>query len=295
MSDRPERDAWDFGEDEAAVDEPYDDGAWEEELPAGGGGGYERSGAGGPPRGALLTALAVMVVLALGIAAAVLADDDDDGDREDAASELDTNDRSTSSSSSTTSTTAGAGAGDTTPTIGPGSSSTTTPRVTSTTRRGATTTTVAEPLADPDCETWEGQTEPVPADWAERWQTMPQPNKPAMVTICIDDTTPKVGQTVVVTLQGDDPDAVIVEQECGWRILLEGDEPNTCRDYLTPHDGPRPTPPPELGYVLVRRTHVYGTPGTRTIVGTVQSSRYEGYTSPYASSARAGLPIVVHP
>ena len=304
MSDRTDWDAWDFGDDpdEGAWDDP-DEAQWHDEPPppANGEDGWGPARGGGPPRGALLAALALMLVLAVGIAAALLRDDGDgDGDGDEASSELDTDDEpsstssSSSSSSSTTATSTVEGSGGSVPDVGSGSS-TTARRGTSTTQRASTTSTRPEDTDDPACASGSsGGVIPVEDGWQERWQTMPRPNDPARISICIDDKTPKVGQTVTVTLRADDPDAVIVEQECGYLLEWEGAQPNLCRDYLIPHEGPRPTPPQQPGHVIVRFTHVYGTPGGRTIVGTVRSSRYEGYRSPYADEARADLPVVVH-
>jgi hypothetical protein len=307
MSDRTDWDAWDFGDDpdEGSWDEPTAvREPWHDEPVAAddGGGGWGPAPGGGPPRGALLAALAVMLVLAVGIAAVVLRDDDggsDDGD-ETSSEELDTDDEasstsSSSSSSSSSSTTVVSGTEGSVPDVG-GGSSTTRPRgSTSTTRAGSTTTSAPDGPPEPACASGSsGGVVPVSDGWQEDWQTMPRPNDPARVSICIDDRTPKVGQTVTVTLRGDDPDAVIVEQECGYLLEWEGSQGNLCRDFLVPSDGPRPTPPQEPGHVIVRFTHVYGSPGGRTIVGTVRSSRYEGYRSPYASDARADLSVIVH-
>ena len=300
MSDRGDWDPWDFGEPEGAwadpevdpYDVPPEDDSWDEERRA--------AAAGGPPRGALLAALAVMLVLAVGIAAVVVrGDDDDGGDDDETASEVETDDEPSSTSSSSSSSSSSSTSvvdGEGTPDV---------PAATSTSARGGATTTrapagvpttTAEDDKIPDCaHAGGGAAAEVPADWRDRWQSMPRPNVPARISICIDDKSPRVGQRVEVTLRADDPDAVIVEDECGYLLLWEGPVGNSCRDDVVAHDGPRPTPLQEPGHVIVRFTHVYGTAGARTIVGSVASSRWEGYLTPYANFAEARLPVTVRP
>jgi hypothetical protein len=138
-----------------------------------------------------------------------------------------------------------------------------------------------------------GPVQPVADDWGSRWQTKPEANDPVTMTICIDDATPAVGQTVRLTLTADDPDAKIVEAECGWFVTWQDDHDNLCRDFLLA--GVHPTPAEEPGHVEVSDTHVYTQPGSFTIIASVWSAEYVGYTSPYSSYVEANIPVQVHP
>jgi hypothetical protein len=268
------------GPDDPGGQADEDDGGWGDDPPA---------------RSAALRLLIGLCALLVGIglvAALAKASDDDDSDRVSA-------EESTSSSRRTTTTELElpGGASSSSTTGGGGSSTSTTSRATSTTRRPASTTTTApdDEAAEPACASaGGGQPTPVDPDWAERWQTMPKPNDPATVSICVDDVTPKVGQKITLSIVGDDPDAIFPTNECGVFITWEGEHASFCRDFLIAWEDPRPTPKEEPGHVLQYHAHTYDTPGTRTLTGSVWSAEYDGYTSPYSSRAIAELQIRVH-
>ena len=248
-------------------------------------------------RRATLVLLSAFVVLAVALGAMVAkGGDDDDDERADVDTEQET---TTSTTARPTSTSDGGASSSSSSSVAPsGGSSTSVVRgaTTTTKPRASTTTTVGrDELAEPGCASGGGGPAEGPgADWATRWQTMPRPNDPATVTICVDDVTPKVGQVVTLTLVGDDPDAVITQAECGWFIDWEGNLASLCRDALVGTLVPRPTPPEAPGHVLVRETHVYETPGQRTIGGSVTSAEWHGYRDAYSSFAEAQLNVDVH-
>ncbi|HJR24690.1 MAG TPA: hypothetical protein VJ804_04405 [Acidimicrobiales bacterium] len=269
--------------DEPPVDEPPDDGGWGADPPARQGGIR------------LLIGIAALL-LGIGLVAALQkATDDDDPDTDEVAT-----DESTTSSSRRTTTSGPLGLpGDPTSTVttdGSSGSTSSTARASSTTRRPATTTTATddEPNEPACASAGGGPATPVEADWAERWQTMPRPNDPATVSICVDDVTPAVGQRITLSIRGDDPDAIFPSTECGVFITWDGPHASFCRDFVIAWEDPRPTPKEEPGHVLQYHAHTYDTPGTKTITGSVWSAEYDGYTSPYSSRAIATLQIQVH-
>jgi hypothetical protein len=132
------------------------------------------------------------------------------------------------------------------------------------------------------------------ADWAERWQTKPEPNDPATISVCVDDLTPRVGQQITVSLVGQDPDAVILDNPCARNVRFEGEPPPMCREPEVSATGPRPTPPQRAGRLLHSAKHTYTSAGARTIVGSVTSAEWNGYTEPYSSSAAAQITVTVH-
>ncbi len=264
--------------------------------------GYEVDDRQPARRGARFVAVLIGFLLIAGAAAAILQADDDDPDHDEVATEEEDEDTTTTSRRSTTTTrprsttsTTATGTGPA-PGVAGGSSTTIAGKTTATTKAPATTTTTEAPeVLEPACASGGGgPAAPAEADWAEHWQSKPFPNDPARVSICVDDTSPKVGQTITITLQGSDPDAVIEKAECGWFITWESDHSSLCRDFLAPDDGPRPTPVEQAGFVRITETHVYQSPGSRTVTGSVWSAPYHGYTEPYSSRATADLRIVVH-
>jgi hypothetical protein len=273
-----------YGDDPLGDDAAADDGSWDEEPPARQGGLR------------LLVGVAALLV-ALGLVAALqkAGDDDDDVDDDEVATQ---EDRSTTTRRAVTSTTLGLPGGGAASSVVPGASSTTSstaPKGSTTTKKPATTTTVDEDAPEPACVSGGGgAATPAEAGWATRWQTMPQPNDPATVSICVDDITPKVGQTVTLSISGADPDAMFPTTECGTFVTWEGSHASHCRDFVIAWNDPRPTPKQEPGQVLQHFAHVYDTPGQKTITGSVWSAEYDGYTSPYSSRAIAALQVTVH-
>jgi hypothetical protein len=279
-------DGWDpYDEEDEPDDDPRDEG------PDDGGWGADPPARQGGLR--LLVGLAALLVAIGLIAALSKASDDDDADTDEVA----TDERSTTSRQSSTSRPLGL-PGDPRPTVttrGGSSSTSSTTRGSSTTRRPATTVTTDPDAPEPACvSAGGGAATPVQADWAERWQTMPKPNDPATLSLCVDDITPQVGQTVTVSIVGDDPDAIFPTSECGVFVTWEGSHASFCRDFLIAWEDPRPTPKEEPGHVLQHLSHVYDTPGSKTLTGSVWSAEYDGYTSPYSSRAQAALTINVH-
>ena len=194
-------------------------------------------------RRATVVLLSAFVVLAVALGAMVAKGDDD---KDDERADVDTEQETTSTTARPTSTSDGSASSSSSSSVAAsGGSSTSVARGSTTTTKPkpSTTTTVGrDELAEPGCASGGGGAPEGPgADWATRWQTKPQPNDPATITICIDDITPKVGQVVTLTLVGDDPDAVITEAECGWVIDWEGNLASLCRDVLVPTVAPRPT------------------------------------------------------
>lgn len=143
----------------------------------------------------------------------------------------------------------------------------------------------AKPNRQPACAKAASHAEPQPGTDAQK--------DPVTVRICVNDITPAIGQKVTVTLVADDPDAVLVDEECGWEIMW-GDEPllgSFCRDFR--RGG---TPPPfveEPGHIERSAQHVYASAGVFTIRGSAWSGAYDGYTNPYSSRAEAELTIRV--
>jgi hypothetical protein len=277
-------DGWDGYHDEVdevddvgPEDDRGDDGGWGEDPPA---------------RAAALRLLVGVAVLLLGIgliAALSKASDDDEDDDRVAAEES-----STSSTRRTTTTALGLpGEGRSTVTTGQGGSTSSTSRRTTTTRGSTTSTTRDDDLPQPGCASGGGGPAiPPPDDWATKWQTKPQANDPAKVTICVDDVTPKVGQVVHLSLRGDDPDAVIPNEQCSWFVTWEGPHDNPCQNVTVPTGDPKPTPDQVPGHVVVQLEHTYDTPGAKTIIGSVAST--DGDLGPYTSYAEADLVIQVH-
>jgi hypothetical protein len=111
--------------------------------------------------------------------------------------------------------------------------------------------------------------------------------------VCVDDVTPGVGQAVHLTLTADDPDAKIVQAECGWFITWQDDHGSLCRDYIMA--GVHPVPPEEPGHIDVADAHTYTQQGSFTITVSVWSAEYAGYTSPYSNYVEATIPVQVHP
>ena len=242
----------------------------------------------------LLVGVAALLV-ALGVVAALQkAGDDDDVDDDEVATQEDSTTTSRRSSTSTSLRLPG-GTQPSVTTGGSSSTSSTTKGSTTTKKGAATTTTVDEDAPEPACvSAGGGSATPTEADWAERWQTMPQPNDPATVSICVDDVTPKVGQKVILSIVGDDPDAIFPTSECGTFVTWEGGHASFCRDFVIAWDEPRPTPKQEPGHVLQHFAHTYESPGQKTVTGSVWSAEYDGYTSPYSSRAIAALQVTVH-
>jgi len=241
-------------------------------------------------------AAAVLAVVAFG-AVLLGAGDDGDEDPDEVATEDDADDTSTTkrSSTSTSSSTSTTLSGQPPPAATSGSS-TTVGKGTSTTKASTTTTTATpdEP-PEPRCVSGGGGAAvPVSDDWATHWQTKPNPNDAATISVCVDDVTPKVGQVVTVSLVGNDPDAEFFDAECGWLITWENDHASLCRDALVITPDPRPTPPEVPGRIRRSATHTYTAAGPATITGSVWSSAWHGYNEPYSSFAEAEIPVVVH-
>lgn len=225
---------------------------------------------------------ASLAVLLIGIVTVVARSGDDDG------SDVAT-DATSTTTSSTSSTTTTAVPATTSPSVAESTS-------TSTTAKATTTTTVRkEPAPEARCaEASSGAPKPAGTGWQQLWQTMPADNDPATIKVCVDDVTPKVGQTVHLTLVGDDPDAKFVQAECGWYVTWEGDHLSNCRDFRTVVTAPMPTPAEEHGHIETADSHAYGTTGARTIIASVWSGNYSGVTEPYSSRAEVAIAVVVH-
>ena len=172
-----------------------------------------------------------------------------------------------------------------------------TEETTTTTRpsRPTTTTTVPYPPARVGCAVATGQPQAKSEAWARYYRTEPAPDQPARVQVCLDRQSARIGDEVSLTLIGDDPDAVIVDKECGWEVHWgDTERPGSlCRDYVTMSDQPREAPKPEPGHIERSARHVFSTPGTYTITGAVWSGDYDGHPNPYSSYAEVKVSIVI--
>jgi hypothetical protein len=218
---------------------------------------------------------AALAVGLLWLAGVVLADDDP--------REVRTVDAITTTTRATTTTST------TAPVVAPA-----TTEVVTTTTAPATTTT-ADPPPEPGCAEATGDPRAPMTDWADYYQTEPGPDQPASIRMCVDDVTPKVGQAVTVTLVGDDPDAVILDEECGWLVLVPGGPLPLCRDYiLGPPVEPQPTPTPEPGHIERSATVVFEAVGDQVVGGSVNSAEWTGRPHPYGSHVQVVIPVTVH-
>jgi hypothetical protein len=273
---------------------PYDRGGYDDEPPA-------------PRRAARLLEAAVAILVAVAVVALIVrAGDDDsgdgDGDEVSAEEEEDTttSSRRTTSTTSASSTTTGldpastiAGSGSSTTKVGTGggggSSTTRRPTTTQTTQR------VYEDLTLGCADGGGGAVLQPGADWPERWQTKPEPNDPATISVCVDDLTPRVGQEIEVRLVGQDADAIFTDADCGWLVFFGDGEPHpNCRPGGGVPAEPQPTPNQQFGRILRSAKHTYGSAGARTITASVVSAPWTGVTSPYSSVAVAEINITVH-
>jgi hypothetical protein len=99
---------------------------------------------------------------------------------------------------------------------------------------------------------------------------------------------------VEVTVVGDDPDAVIVDEECGWTVSWTPPFASLCRDYLLEVEEPRPTPGRAVGHIERADSHTFDSPGEQPIGVTIISSEYDGTAHPYASYVELELTVTVH-
>lgn len=227
--------------------------------------GYEDEGDGRRRRALLVVAGALLFVLVGAALAAILVNQDDDGVETNAAS-------SSSSSTSTTRVTPSSlgglpgqqpapGASSSVPS---GSSSTSTSKATTSTTKAATTTTTEAPDG-PACSPT-GSTPPSGG------------NLPMKVAFCIDDPTPKVGQSVTVSGTAEDLDGGVT-LDC-VKISWEGEEFGECF--------PPQAEPAESFNESYSFRHTFARPGTYTIHVGAQSGKPEG------SFAETTLRITVH-
>jgi hypothetical protein len=228
-------------------------------------------------RVAAVGAAAALGLAGLWLVGVVLADDDP--------REVRTVDAITSTTRATTTT----GPTTTAPIVAPA----TTEVVTTTTAPATTTTT--DPPPEPRCVEATGEPRAPMTDWAEWYQTEPGPDQAASVRICVDDVTPKVGQSVTVTLVGDDPDAGIVDAECGWQVYLTETFASLCRDWLLPPPAePQPTPTPVPGHIERSATVAFEEEGGGVVIGAVISTEWTGRPHPYSSYVHVVVPVTVH-
>lgn len=167
---------------------------------------------------------------------------------------------------------------------------------------------VSDPAPEPRCATVTGEPNTVRSDWAARgsssgpaayWRTQPAQDKPITIKVCIDDVTPKVGQTVTVTVTADDPDQVFIDGSCNrLSVSWERTEPviSFCNDGIppppeTPADTPEPGP---AGHAELTDSYVYTAAGPQTVIASATSGRDTGAPEPYRSRASVQLPITVH-
>lgn len=214
-------------------------------------------------RALLVVACAVVFVL-VGVAlAAVLIGQDDD---------LETDAAASSSSSTTRATPSSLGAlpgqqpaPGVSSTIASGSSSTSSTKATTSTTKAATTTST-EPPDGPACSPTGTTRSPEPG------------NLPMKVAFCVDDPTPKVGQSVTLSGTAEDLDGGVTV-DC-VKVSWEGEEFGECY--------PSQSDPPASYNESYTFKHTFTTPGSYSIHVGAQSGE------PNGSFAEAILKITVH-
>ena len=183
----------------------------------------------------------------------------------------------------------------------------TTPSTTSTTRRTSrpprtTTTTIAPPEEFPEspsqlvcAQTTKADASPPPDDWPNYWQTKPKPNDGLDLVICVDDDTPKVGQTVKLYVLAQDKDAEIGSGPCDVFVTWDSNGGSDCRDtVVAPPAEPKPTPAEKPGKVTLTFIHEYADPGEWIIDVSAWSPPESPDASPYASYNSIELRVNAH-
>ncbi len=233
---------------------------------AGGDGGYDDyDDDDGRRRGVLVALLALVLVLGGIVAAALLVSADDDGDVDTIATST-SRPRPSTTTTKVTPTSIGALPGQTSTTAVGGGTSTTAKPATSTTKPAVTTSTT-EASDDPLCT---------------RASTKdPGANDPMEVAFCVDDPSPKVGQTVTVNGTAVDRNAE-VESQC-INVSWEGEPFAGCTVFEKPD--------PEVINQSYTFKHVFTKPGKYTIhVGAISNPP----AGSRQSFAEATVKITVH-
>lgn len=182
---------------------------------------------------------------------------------------------------------------------------TTTALRTTTTRRSTprtTTTTIAPPPEFPETETKLVCAKTTPAlpadpqpDWSDYWQTKPEKNDPLDLVICVDDDTPKVGQTLKLYVLAQDKDAEIGSGPCDVFVSWNSNGASECRDaVIAPPAEPKPTPKEKPGKVTPTFIHVYDDPGEWIIDVNAWSPPESPDANPYASYNSIEIRVNVH-
>ena len=175
-------------------------------------------------------------------------------------------------------------------------SSTTTRRPSATTTSTIVTTNTTAPIetADLDCARTTPAT-PTPQDnWEEYWLTEPADNQPMNLQVCVDDTTPKVGQVVTIAVIAADRDAQVGTGACDIRVTW-APPTKKCRTTTVVENGPQPTPGPANGKsVTLTFTHTYNEAGDQSVDVAVWSGADDQKRHPYKSYASISRQITVH-
>jgi hypothetical protein len=134
-----------------------------------------------------------------------------------------------------------------------------------------------------------------PDDWAQDYETKPDPNQPMTVRVCIDDVSPKVGQLVHLTVVADDPDAVVKDGDCDIQVWwTEGNTGSLCRDFISHRTPPPPTPPKEHGHMEKTYTHTYSEAKQYLVEVDVASGPGESAPHPYDNFAQVKIDVTAH-
>lgn len=174
---------------------------------------------------------------------------------------------------------------------------------TPTTRPGRVTTTAVPPpedLAQTETKlvcarTTPSDPTPAPDDWAQYWQTKPKPNDALDLVICVEDDSPKVGETVKLYVRSQDPDAEIGAGPCDIAVSWDSNAGSDCRSgVVTPPEEPMPTPAEKAGYMKMTYVHQYDQPGEWVIDVSSWSGPDSADRHPYASFNSIELRLNVH-
>lgn len=170
------------------------------------------------------------------------------------------------------------------------------PSATTTSTSVLTNTTVPIETADLDCvRTTPADPTPIDPNWSEYWTTRPtSTNKAMQLQVCVDDTTPKVGQLITISVIAYDPDQQVGTGPCDIRVTWEG-SPKSCRTSTVVGE-PTQTPDPDTTSkkTTMTYTHTYKDSGEQNVDVAAWSGADDQKRSPYKSYASISRQITVH-
>lgn len=137
---------------------------------------------------------------------------------------------------------------------------------------------------------------PTPQDWSTYWTEEPDPNQNEGLglVICVEDRTPKVGETVKLYVLADDPDAEIGTGECDIHVSWDSNSGSLCRDTVVAPGEPKPPPKAKHGRVRMTYIHQYDEPGEWIIDVSAWSGPDRPERHPYASYNSIELRVNAH-